>query len=562
METLKNIFCRLRKWEYSGLCLLLLIVLVAHFSIILQPNEPLFDEIHYVKDGRLIIDGEGTQRGEHPPLGKLFIVAGMQLFGDNPFGWRFFSVIFGAAGIVFMYLICRRLNLSKKVSYLATFLLAIENLSFTQGSIAMLDVFSLTFTLAAFWLYLKERYVMSGVVVALSALAKLSGALAILVIGLHWLLTGGWTKIWHRWRLLLRFFTSHKHRRFFPLLFLCNWWLGIISFSLAICGVLALFKLDFSSYFNLDFISHIFTLVYSFGLSIIGNDYGLIGILRILGLVFLGVILIDPRQWHFLLWFLTGRRYRWRFLLWFLNRWRFLLLMLAAPIAFLALMPLFDYAIWGEWLNPITQTKIMMDGTASITFDSYATNSIATRPWEWLLPYRHQSLILPYWWTPRYLGMISPTIWVTIMPLFVYMIYRAIKGEAPVLFPFSWFVGVYLVWIPASLITDRASYIFYFYPAVGAICIGLGIVLFRLLDVAKARQRGKLRWFIALGIPLYLLLHVVAFIVLAPVSLWWSIPLGLLLYILTLRFLGIVRWRGFGDSLTLPEHQVDMPLEQ
>ena len=179
------------------LCLLLLlIVVVLHFSIVMQPTEPLFVEIHYVEDARSIIDGEGTLRPEHPPLGKLLIVAGVHLFGDEPVGWRFFPIIFGAAGIVFMYLICRRLNLSKKVSYLATLLMAIENLSFVQGGIAMLDVFSLTFALAAFWLYLKQRYVMSGVVVALSTLAKLSGALAIVVIGLHWFLTGGYAEIW------------------------------------------------------------------------------------------------------------------------------------------------------------------------------------------------------------------------------------------------------------------------------------------------------------------------------------------------------------------------------
>jgi len=114
METLKKVFNWLYHWEYSLLCLIVLIILVMHFSVIMQPNEPLFDEIHYVKDARLIISGEGTERLEHPPLAKLFIIAGIKMFGDNPFGWRFFPIIFGAAGIVFMYLICRRLNLSKK----------------------------------------------------------------------------------------------------------------------------------------------------------------------------------------------------------------------------------------------------------------------------------------------------------------------------------------------------------------------------------------------------------------------------------------------------------------
>ena len=492
METLKTIFGRFRSWEYSGLCLLLLIVLILHFSIIMQPNEPLFDEIHYVEDGRSIIDGDGTLRPEHPPLGKLFIVAGMQVFGDNSFGWRFFPVIFGAAGIVFMYLICRRLNLSKKVSYLATFLLALENLTFTQGSIAMLDVFSLTFTLAAFWLYLKERYVMSGVVVALSALAKLNGALAILVIGLHWFLTVGCVEIWRLLRSLVWFLTRRNSIR------------------------------------------------------------------------------------HFLFQFLAFTK----------NNWRFSLLILAAPITFLALMPLFDYIIWGEWMNPISQISRMLSDTGSIVFtpDYPEANSIASRPWEWLLPIWYGKLhwahfVLPYWWTPRFLGMISPTLLVSVIPLIIYIIYRAIKGEASVLFLFAWFFGTYMIWIPASLITDRVSYLFYFYPTVGAICVGLAMVIFKLFDVARARQRGKLRWFIAVLVPLYLLVHIYVFINIAPFSIgqtnplyigisitsesiWWSIPLCLLLYLFTLRYLGIIKWFGFGDSLTPAEIQVDMPPEQ
>ena len=42
-------------------------------------------------------------------------------------------------------------------SFLATFLLSLENLSFVQASIAMLDVYSLAFMLLPFWLYLKGR---------------------------------------------------------------------------------------------------------------------------------------------------------------------------------------------------------------------------------------------------------------------------------------------------------------------------------------------------------------------------------------------------------------------
>ncbi len=446
METLKRLLIRFSKWEYAGLCLLVLVTLGLHFSVIMTPDTPLFDEQHYIPDARLIIDGEGTERPEHPPLAKLFIVSGIKLFGDNPFGWRFFSVISGTMCIIFFYLICRRLNLSRRVSFLATFLLAFENLSFVQAGIAMLDVYSLVFAMAAFWLYLRGNYAMSGVAVALSALAKLNGILVLPVIGLHWFLTG-----WKR-----------------------------------------------------------------------------------------------PR--------------------------RFLLSMLAAPATFLGLMPLLDYAIWQEWLNPLKQTASMLRLSSSITY-AVPGSEIGSRPWEWIFTYPGVMEVMPYWWTPPYTGIISPTIWVFIIPVAIYIIYKATKGNTLVLLSFSWFFGTYLIWIPLSLITDRVTYIYYFYHTVGAICIGLAIILARLLDIASARETGKLRWLVRLGVPFYLLLHLIAFTIITPLpplsivwqeplyivttpeSIWWSIPLYLLIYIFTLRFLGFSRRLGLPSALNCADSQ-------
>ena len=431
MEIIARMARALGKWEYLGLALLVLLVLILHLSVIMQPDEPLFDEQHYVPDARLIIDGDGTERTEHPPLGKLFIVSGIKLFGDNPFGWRFFSVLLGTGGIIIFYLICRRLNLSAKVSFLATFLVSLENLTFVHAGIAMLDVFSLFFSLVAFWLYLKNKHLYAGMAVGLAALAKLNGALALVAIGLHW--------------------------------------------------------------------------------------------------------------------FLTGRR----------RPWRFLASMTAAPASFLLLMPVFDFAIWQQWFNPIDQVKIMLERTASIVYNGVGSD-IGARPWEWVLFPEN----MPYWWTPHYTGMISPTLWALIIPAVVYVTYRALKGNTPALFPFSWFIATYLVWIPASLLTDRVTYIFYFLTTVGAIAIAIAMGLFWLLDIAEARGKGKLRRLIRIAVPLYLLAHVIAFIILVPVSLRLSVPLGLLLYFLTIRFLGMEKWVGYGGGAAQLRNQVAKPGEQ
>jgi dolichyl-phosphate-mannose-protein mannosyltransferase len=179
---------RLLKWQHLGLAILLVVTLIFHFSIIFTPDKVVFDEQFYVEDARRVINGDVTQRGEHPPLGKVIVLGGMELFGDNPFGWRFISVIFSTAGIALFYFICRKLGMGNKATLIATFLLAFENLYFVQGSIGMLDVFFVTLSMAAFLIYLHGHYEWAGITVGLAALAKLNGFLAIGVIGIHWLL--------------------------------------------------------------------------------------------------------------------------------------------------------------------------------------------------------------------------------------------------------------------------------------------------------------------------------------------------------------------------------------
>ena len=188
MDKIRLLLPKLARWEYTPLCLLVLIVLIIHFSTILQPNSLIFDESYYVPAARSIIQGTGTDIIEHPPLGQLLIVSGISLFGDGPLGWRFFSVIFGAVSIVLLYLICRQLKVPRNISFLAAFLFSIENMSFILGGIAMLNVFCLTFMLASFWAYLKGWHIRAGLFIGLASLAKLIGVLALLVILLHWLL--------------------------------------------------------------------------------------------------------------------------------------------------------------------------------------------------------------------------------------------------------------------------------------------------------------------------------------------------------------------------------------
>jgi dolichyl-phosphate-mannose--protein O-mannosyl transferase len=110
------------------------------------------------------------------------------VFYDNGWGWRFFAIFFGEAGIIVFYLICRRLNFSRTTTNLATFLFALENMTFLHAGLALLDIYMLTFMLAAVYFYLDEWYFMSGIMLALSGECKMTSLLIILALLVHWLI--------------------------------------------------------------------------------------------------------------------------------------------------------------------------------------------------------------------------------------------------------------------------------------------------------------------------------------------------------------------------------------
>jgi len=101
------------------------------------------------------------------------------------------------------------------------------------------------------------------------------------------------------------------------------------------------------------------------------------------------------------------------------------------------------------------------------------------------------------------------------------MVYKAIRGNNAACFGVTWFTFTYLTWIPIVLITDRITFDFYFLPATGSVCAGIGMALSDLIDRLKANtvRQGKITAGIKIaytGIILYLLLHLVIFIIANP----------------------------------------------
>ena len=492
--SVKSRWQQLLHWEYLGLLILLAVTTVFHFVAIQKPPDIVWDEVWYVGDARSIISGAGELRPEHPPLAKLFIVAGeyifngfhvpekaagariindiggdkdhdnvidlsnvsefmvnstiridaeqmkitsinsslgqitiergaggstvnshgalqtIYVFNDNAFGWRFFSVIFGELGIVIFYFICRRLKLSRKSTMIATFLFAVDDMTFLHSGLALLDVYMVTFMLAAVLFYIRENYWLSGLFIALSAECKLAGVLIIIAIFLHWVI----------------------YRR--------DKWKGLISLAVV------------------------------------------------------------------------------------------------AAVSFVGFLVFFDYFIVGSLENPLARIHTLLTSTVDNQFTDPKL-SISSRPWTWIYP---QWILLDndapnvpfisYSFDPQYLSFISSTIQILILPAMGYMIYKAIKGSRAAGLALLWFLATYVIWIPLDIVTNRVTFVFYFLPTTPAICVGIGMALSDILDKLNSRRAmlGKLTKGIKVSyaaIALYLVAHLAIFVVfnpaIPPIIKWW-----------------------------------------
>ncbi len=132
-------------------------LMVAHLYTINDPATPscygsngvqgcVMDEIYYVPAAQALLSGEkcgpylDNCNLEHPFLGKGFIAAGIALFGNNDFGWRFFEGLLGTLCIPIVFYICLKFTKDTTLSLYAAFLLAFETFFFVQSSIAVIDI--------------------------------------------------------------------------------------------------------------------------------------------------------------------------------------------------------------------------------------------------------------------------------------------------------------------------------------------------------------------------------------------------------------------------------------
>ncbi|GAA4861882.1 phospholipid carrier-dependent glycosyltransferase [Kitasatospora terrestris] len=154
---------------------------VLRFSGLGTPNALIFDETYYAKDAYSLWHGgyetswPDDANGQitapnpnipfrtdpayivHPPVGKWIIGLGEQLYGMNPFGWRFMTAVLGTLSVLMIARIGRRLFRSTLLGCVAGLLLAVDGLHFVMSRAALLDLVVMFWFLAAFGFMLLDR---------------------------------------------------------------------------------------------------------------------------------------------------------------------------------------------------------------------------------------------------------------------------------------------------------------------------------------------------------------------------------------------------------------------
>ncbi|HKU68776.1 MAG TPA: phospholipid carrier-dependent glycosyltransferase [Candidatus Baltobacteraceae bacterium] len=122
------------------------------------PNEKIFDEIYFARAAEEYLTGKYIYENTHPPLTKLIITLSTMLFGgmphgDNPAGWRFLDVVFGAIAIVVIYAFAKRLTRSTLFSSFAAIMLVADGMHFVQSRIATPEGIVVVFSLGALYAF-------------------------------------------------------------------------------------------------------------------------------------------------------------------------------------------------------------------------------------------------------------------------------------------------------------------------------------------------------------------------------------------------------------------------
>lgn len=155
---------RLQGWAMTAIITAL--AAISRFLNLGSPTDagtPVFDEKHYAPQAWQLLHNHGVEDNPgyglvvHPPVGKQLIAIGEALFGYNGLGWRFSGALCGVLIVMLVVRIARRISRSTLVGGIAGLLLIADGVSFVSARTALLDVFLVTFVVAAFACLMVDR---------------------------------------------------------------------------------------------------------------------------------------------------------------------------------------------------------------------------------------------------------------------------------------------------------------------------------------------------------------------------------------------------------------------
>ena len=173
----------LRAWPIAAILTFSLSIRLWRLSL---PTGYVFDEVYYAKNANSLLSSavELDEQGQaefvvHPPFGKWLIAIGIRLFGNEEFGWRFASAIFGTLSILLIYLIVKKLFNSEFLSITAALLMAFDGLNLVMSRVALLDIFLMFFILLSIYFLITNNLWLSGSAIGLAISIKWSAAFLI-----------------------------------------------------------------------------------------------------------------------------------------------------------------------------------------------------------------------------------------------------------------------------------------------------------------------------------------------------------------------------------------------
>ena len=147
------------KRNLTLLCMVFLIAFSLRFYDCTNPANPHIDEapilqaaVNYWHNGQF-----EPVHWEHPPLKQIIPYIFLQLLGDNPYGWRVSTILFGSVIAVLTYLFALGTSGSRKTAFLAGMLIATDPLHIMLSRHAFEEIHSTAFFLAAVVLFVWHK---------------------------------------------------------------------------------------------------------------------------------------------------------------------------------------------------------------------------------------------------------------------------------------------------------------------------------------------------------------------------------------------------------------------